>query len=342
MYALFLQPLRHAILQLVATTARRASPGPWVSTALLLAVGGGSVIAGAMPGRAQSSLAGLADCAPPQPGEYLLLVVVPDEGARAKLDQSLPPSVKAPNCNYLGSPVARMGGFRQPENADAWATYLRDVASLRAFVAKPAAGAIANLPSPQMVQDPAAQAGPSAERNGLTLAAPSGMVGANPGLPADIVFPPPMIDAQPPLATPVDVPPVISSSAPVVANVPVVLAPGADPSAALPAAAVGQPANANGAVLPSAIAFSPRALGRGYAVLVDYGNQTAVVNQVRQVTQVPVGLATYGQRPYLVARFTPQGALAVETLTHLSRAGLRAILVEGNEVTLLTAEVQGQ
>ena len=37
----------------------------------------------------------------------------------------------------LGQPRGSHGGFQKPEDADAWASYLRDVASLPAFVAKP-------------------------------------------------------------------------------------------------------------------------------------------------------------------------------------------------------------
>ncbi|NJR67357.1 MAG: hypothetical protein HC771_00855 [Synechococcales cyanobacterium CRU_2_2] len=109
----------------------------------------------------------LESCAPPASGEYLLLVVVQAPNAEEKLRQTLPPSVKAPTCNYLGTRVARMGGFRRPEDADAWASYLREVAALPAFIAQPPkAGevrakvgtevstgvpAIANVPSPQVL-----------------------------------------------------------------------------------------------------------------------------------------------------------------------------------------------
>ncbi|NJN31690.1 MAG: hypothetical protein HC824_15655 [Synechococcales cyanobacterium RM1_1_8] len=130
----------------------RPTPGPspeasWLSRlGLALGIGVGAVAVGLGPAAAQAPST-LAACEPPGDREYLLLVVVGTDEAQNRLTQTLPPSVKAPTCDYLGSRVARMGGFKTPEDADAWASYLREVASLAAFVAKPSQpGAIAQTP----------------------------------------------------------------------------------------------------------------------------------------------------------------------------------------------------
>jgi hypothetical protein len=96
-----------------------------------------ALTATASPSLAQSP--DLPACQPPAAGEYLLLVVTPTAQTQAQLKQSLPPSVNVPACNYLGSQVSRMGGFRDLENANAWSQYITEVVGLPAFVARPSA-----------------------------------------------------------------------------------------------------------------------------------------------------------------------------------------------------------
>ncbi|KKI99370.1 hypothetical protein PROH_14870 [Prochlorothrix hollandica PCC 9006 = CALU 1027] len=189
----------------------------------------------------------LPPCTPPVAGEYLLLVVTPDVAALESLNQSLPPSVTVPACDYLGTRVSRMGGFRDPEDANAWAKYISDVAGLQSFVARP------------------------------------------------------------PNADP---------------------APGASPSTGSPP--------------PASVArtFNPQALGTGYAVLVDYGNDPAVAQQLRQARQQTPGLVSLHQRPYLLALHTDDSNTALALLTDLSSRGFQVSVVNSQGVILLTPQVK--
>jgi hypothetical protein len=85
--------------------------------------------------------------------------------------------------------------------------------------------------------------------------------------------------------------------------------------------------------------YRPQALGAGYAVLVDYRNQPAIAAQVRQLLGQEIGVATYGQRPYLLAGYTENPTTASEMLKTLSDRGLLAVLVDGRRVVLLKSTV---
>lgn len=76
-------------------------------------------------------------CQPPQANEYLLLAVIPDADAQARVTALLPVSTGANICNYLGENVLRVGGFGTPESANAWTAYIAQQAKVSAFVAKP-------------------------------------------------------------------------------------------------------------------------------------------------------------------------------------------------------------
>lgn len=318
----------------------------------------------ATPAVAQS-VSSLSACEAPGPSEYLLLVVLQTEAAQGKLAETLPPSVQAPTCNYLGSRVARMGGFQKPEDADAWASYLRDVASLPAFVAKPTQGGattISAAPSPA-IQDPAGltvPAQPSAPQGTPAQAKPKV---ATP--PLD-VLPPPVIPSQPRLGAKIDVPQVGAASAPLMTSQvpapailpkPVTLPTAPAPVATAPPAPVvpvpvATPAPVAQAPAPTTVpktplagtssvtTYQPKLLSNGYAVLVDYGNQTSLVSLIRQLTKKPVGLASYGQRPFLMVNYTPDSKAALATLKTLDKSGFRTMLVDGARVTLLAPDVQ--
>ncbi len=81
--------------------------------------------------------------------------------------------------------------------------------------------------------------------------------------------------------------------------------------------------------------FQPELLGYGFAVLVDYSNQPQLVNQVRELMGGNVGLASYGQRSYLLAVHTTNQGEANSTWQKLSDRGLLAMLVDSRKVTLL-------
>lgn len=89
----------------------------------------------------------------------------------------------------------------------------------------------------------------------------------------------------------------------------------------------------------SSIAFAPKPLGTGYAVLVDYFNRPETAVAVRSLLGVNIGLAAYGQRPYLVALHTPDATKATATLQRLSDRGFYAIVVDSRKVMLLTSKV---
>lgn len=91
---------------------------------------------------------------------------------------------------------------------------------------------------------------------------------------------------------------------------------------------------------PPSSGFNPQALGPGYAVLVDYFNKPEVAGQVKQALGKQVGLASYGQRPYLMAIYTTDQNTAASTLRTLNELGFWAILVDSRRVTLISPDVK--
>ncbi|MBW4489206.1 MAG: hypothetical protein KME12_15560 [Trichocoleus desertorum ATA4-8-CV12] len=89
----------------------------------------------------------------------------------------------------------------------------------------------------------------------------------------------------------------------------------------------------------SNLAYSPRPLGSGYAVLVDYFEQPEIAAQVRQILSQDVGLVSYGQRPYLLAGYTTNQTTANATLQTLSDRGFWVMLVDSRRVVLLKPTV---
>jgi hypothetical protein len=69
--------------------------------------------------------------------------------------------------------------------------------------------------------------------------------------------------------------------------------------------------------------------------LVDYFNQPELASQVRQLLGSNVGLVSYGQRPYLLARYTTSEREANSTLRQLSDRGFWSMVVDSRRVTLL-------
>ncbi|HLO83407.1 MAG TPA: hypothetical protein VK203_00155 [Nostocaceae cyanobacterium] len=94
------------------------------------------------------------------------------------------------------------------------------------------------------------------------------------------------------------------------------------------------------AAAPSAtVAYNPRVLGEGYAVLVDYFNRPELANSVQKAVGGDVGLVSYGQRPYLLAVYTTNQREAYNTLQKLSESGFLAVLADGRKVVLLRSVV---
>lgn len=93
---------------------------------------------------------------------------------------------------------------------------------------------------------------------------------------------------------------------------------------------------------PNLPAYSPQALGSGYAVLVDYFNQPELAAQLRQLLGNEVGLVSYGQRPYLLAVYTDSSNRANSALKQLSERGFWVMVVDSRKVTVLKSAVRGQ
>ncbi|MBM0740788.1 hypothetical protein JOY44_04005 [Phormidium sp. CLA17] len=93
------------------------------------------------------------------------------------------------------------------------------------------------------------------------------------------------------------------------------------------------------AKLNDSASYSPKPLGVGYAVLVDYQNQPEMAVKARQALGKDVGLVSYGQRPYLLAVYTTDSNAANTTLQLLSDRGFWATLVDSRRVILLRRSV---
>lgn len=85
--------------------------------------------------------------------------------------------------------------------------------------------------------------------------------------------------------------------------------------------------------------YSPQLFGRGYVVLVDYVDDPSVVNLLQQTLARPVGLVSYGQRPYVLVSYTADGAIAANALQNLGDRGFSAMVVNSEEVVLLVPAV---
>lgn len=110
-------------------------------------------------------------------------------------------------------------------------------------------------------------------------------------------------------------------------------------------AVVAQPAAGGVAASPplppgrSTAAYDPRPLGTGYAVLVNYFNQPDIALQVQQSLGQPVGLAVYGQRPYLLAVHTSSQEDANSMVQTLKSQGFTTLVVDSRQVVLLRSAV---
>ncbi|MBE9187288.1 hypothetical protein IQ270_22190 [Microcoleus sp. LEGE 07076] len=88
------------------------------------------------------------------------------------------------------------------------------------------------------------------------------------------------------------------------------------------------------------IGFNPQALGPGYAVLVDYFNQPELAAQVKQALGTQVGLASYGQRPFLFVAYTTDQNAATAAVKTLSDRGFWPMLVDSRRVTVISPAVR--
>ena len=87
-------------------------------------------------------------------------------------------------------------------------------------------------------------------------------------------------------------------------------------------------------------AYNPQRLKDGFAVIVNHNNRPEVATQIQRVLNRNIGLASFEQRPYLLAVHTNDRAAADSVLRTLSDRGFNAMLVRSDRVTLLTPVVQ--
>lgn len=88
--------------------------------------------------------------------------------------------------------------------------------------------------------------------------------------------------------------------------------------------------------------FNPQPLGNGFAVLVDFFSRPELAAQVQQAIGRNIGLATYRQRPYLLAIYTTDQTAANATLQALSDRGFWTMIVDSRRVTLLRQTIDVQ
>jgi hypothetical protein len=86
--------------------------------------------------------------------------------------------------------------------------------------------------------------------------------------------------------------------------------------------------------------YNPQTLGAGFAVLVDYASRPQVAGEIRQLLNRQIGLVSYQQRPYLLAVYTGDAAVASEILRQLSDRNYTALITDSRRVILLTPAVR--
>ncbi len=87
------------------------------------------------------------------------------------------------------------------------------------------------------------------------------------------------------------------------------------------------------------VAYDPKLLGEGYAILVDYGNDPAVAKRLQQSLNQPVGLAVYERRPFLLVAHSTNAQTAAQVLQTLSNNRFGAFIVNSREVVVLSSGV---
>lgn len=86
---------------------------------------------------ATNAIAAQGECSPPQAGEFLILVINPEEDEQEAVAELIPPDRNAAICNYLGEIVTRVGGYTQQQEANGLAQTIAAQTGLGAFVTRP-------------------------------------------------------------------------------------------------------------------------------------------------------------------------------------------------------------
>lgn len=300
------------------------------------------------------------ECAPPQAGEYLLLVISESPDDPNTIRGFLTPQLTAQTCTYLDETVVRVSGFSNQEQASGLARLITQESGLAAFVTRPPTDAppppadppvstspqpptpgLLDLPTVEVIEARPAGAPPprqaESDRNTSDASDDEDLADIDIDLDIDAEDLPPAdlptgsFDVPPPDTNPDDLPVYVPApgSNPSIPTVPTTPLPGT--VGAIP----GMPT----APSPS-LAYNPQPLAEGYAVLVDYFNQPQVAGQLQQLTNNPVGLVSYGQRPYLLVGYSRTEAEANALLQQLSSSGFWTMVVDSQRVMLLTPQVQ--
>ncbi|MBO1061299.1 MAG: hypothetical protein HEQ14_10325 [Aphanizomenon flos-aquae CP01] len=76
----------------------------------------------------------LANCQPPNIGEYLLLIVSPTTENQKQLRSALPTEFKPVICKYNNQIVTRTGGFKNVDDASRWGRYIQNIVGLSPII----------------------------------------------------------------------------------------------------------------------------------------------------------------------------------------------------------------
>ena len=87
----------------------------------------------------------------------------------------------------------------------------------------------------------------------------------------------------------------------------------------------------NSTLLPG----TPRSLGSGYAVLVDYSGRPEIGTELQRLLARDIGLVSYGGRNFFLVTYTPNANDAVASLKTVSDRGFFTFLVDSSRVTLI-------
>ncbi|MCL2923723.1 MAG: hypothetical protein MGF17_03590 [Trichodesmium sp. MAG_R04] len=92
--------------------------------------------------------------------------------------------------------------------------------------------------------------------------------------------------------------------------------------------------------VPPDIGFNPQPLGDGYVVLVDYNNQPEIALQLQKILGRNLGLAAYGQKPFLLVTYTKESRAATNSMLNLSDRGFLTFVVDSSKVTIISPRVK--
>jgi hypothetical protein len=100
------------------------------------------------------------------------------------------------------------------------------------------------------------------------------------------------------------------------------------------------PLNTLPTAAPATPRFTAKAVGQGYAVIVNFFNNPAVAQQLNLAQSRIPGLVSYNGRPYLLALHTADSTTALASLQKLTEQGFQVFVVDARQTLLLTEAVK--